>query len=203
VLDRLQPDFIGLQELENRRLDGELVSEYLGRRLGMYAYPGSTLKRQDAPYGNLLLSRQRAREIRLHDISSTGREPRGLIEAEYRLLGRRIRLLVTHFGLTAPERRKQAEMACRLIPQHRGDLDVLLGDFNEWRPGSYPLRTLARRFGAVARRRSWPARWPLLALDGICVSSGPARTAVRAETSYPARFASDHLPVVGDIELTD
>jgi endonuclease/exonuclease/phosphatase family metal-dependent hydrolase len=201
LLQRLQPDFVGLQELEDRRIDGELVSDYLARRLDMYAYPGSTLKREDAPYGNLLLSRQPARITRLHDISSAGREPRGVIEAEYELLDQRFRLLVTHFGLSAIERNTQAESVYRLIQQHDADLTVLLGDFNEWRLWSYPLRTLKRSFGSVARCRSWPARWPVLALDGICISPGSAVANVRAETSSPARSASDHLPLIGDIEL--
>ena len=34
--------------------------------------------------------------MRLHDISVPDREPRGVIEAAYKLLGRRVRVLVTH-----------------------------------------------------------------------------------------------------------
>ena len=201
VLHRVQPDFVGLQELEDRCIGDELIREYLARRLQLFAYPGSTLKREDAPYGNLLLSRERAQTTRLHNISSPGREPRGVIEAEYNLRGSRTQVLVTHFGLAAHERRAQAEAVSRLIRRRNADLTVLLGDFNEWRPGSYPLRTLARCFGSVARRRSWPARWPILALDGICISPGAVRAIVDVETSHLTRVASDHLPVVGDIQL--
>lgn len=201
VLHELQPDFIGIQELEDLVLDDERVSEYLAQNLDMHAYRGPTLMRQDAHYGNLLLSREPAQITRIHDISAPGREPRGIIEAEYALLHRRVRLLVTHFGLRGSERRRQVETLSAIADNGDADVNILLGDFNEWRPASYTARMLKKRFGALSRRRTWPARWPVLALDSICVSPEAVSRTIRTDTSTTARLASDHLPLVGDLEL--
>jgi endonuclease/exonuclease/phosphatase family metal-dependent hydrolase len=197
----LRADFVGIQELEDRILGTEPVSEYLARNLDMHAYRGSTLMRQDAHYGNLLLSKEPAQAMRLHDISMPDREPRGVIEAMYDLLGQRVRVLVTHFGLKAFERRQQVRNLLGIVDGDDPDIDVLTGDFNEWRPASHTVKALKSRFGIVVRRRTWPARRRLLALDGICVSPEVLRHTVRVVDSRRARWASDHLPLVCDLEI--
>jgi endonuclease/exonuclease/phosphatase family metal-dependent hydrolase len=201
LLDELRADVIGIQELEDRTVGDEPVSEYLARTLGMHAYRGATLKREDAHYGNLLLSREPAATTRMHDISVPGREPRGIIEAGYNLYGQRVRVLVTHFGLKVAERREQARNLLRVIDADNPDVDVLLGDFNEWRPVSYTVKALKKRFGAVPRLGTWPAGRPLLPLDSICIAPDAVRRTVRVMSSTEARHASDHLPLVCDLEL--
>ena len=201
VLHELQADFIGIQELEDRTIGSERVSEYLARNLGMHGYRGATLKRRDAHYGNLLLSARPAKRVRMHDISMPGREPRGVIEAEFELFKRCVRLLVTHFGLRAGERRRQVDDVLRIADDGGADVDVLLGDFNEWRPGSYAVRMLKKRFGAVPRLRTWPARRPALPLDSICIAPHGARATIDVVNSCAARQASDHLPLVSDLRL--
>lgn len=202
VLEDLRADFIGIQELEDRHFGHERVSEYLARSLGMRAVRGATLRRGNAHYGNLLLSRETATATGMHDMSIPGREPRGLIEAQYELAGRRVRVLVAHFGLRAMERRKQVDRLAAIAGDNRPDLDVLLGDFNEWRPLSYTWRVLSKHFGRVLRRRSWPSRQPVLALDGICVAPAAFELRHRVVGTRTARAASDHLPVICDIFLT-
>ncbi len=199
VLAELRADFIGIQELEDRPFGDEPVSAYLARELGMRAYRGATLKRRDAHYGNLLLSREPAAATRLHDISVPGREPRGIIEARYELFGQQVRVLVTHFGLRSAERRKQVRDLLRVIDGGAGDIDVLAGDFNEWRPVSYTVRALKKRFGAVPRRATWPASRPLLALDSICVSPESVHRDILVVNTALTRLASDHLPLVCDL----
>jgi endonuclease/exonuclease/phosphatase family metal-dependent hydrolase len=201
LLHELQADFIGVQELEDRVVGGERVSEYLARNLGMHACRGATLKRKDAHYGNLLLSSQPAMRTRMHDISIPGREPRGVIEAEFGIFRRSVRVLVTHFGLQARERRRQVDDVLRIAADGEADVDVLLGDFNEWRPGSYAVRALKKRFGAVPRLRTWPARRPALPLDSICIAPLSACSAIDVVKSDAASQASDHLPLVCDLRL--
>ena len=203
VLDDLNADFIGIQELEDRVFGGETVSEYLARTLGMHAYRGATLKRQDAHYGNLLLSREPAATTCMHDISVPGREPRGIIEAGFVAHGHGIRLLVTHFGLRARERRRQVDDLLTITRSTTSDVDVLLGDFNEWRPLSYTVSALKKRFGTVPRRGTWPSGRPMLPLDSICVAPATLRRSVRVVNSMAARLASDHLPLVCDLDLPD
>ena len=203
VIDGLQPDFIGIQELEDRDFHGEPVSDYLARSLGMHAYRGATLRRGDAHYGNLLLSGHPAIATRTHDISVPGREPRGVIECEYDFAGGRIRVLVSHFGLRSRERRRQVDELAAIASDNKADVDVLMGDFNEWRPASRTMRVLKRQFGAVLRQPSWPSRRPLLSLDGICVSPAAIEFSHGVARTAAARQASDHLPVVCDLFLPE
>lgn len=202
VLGELNADFIGIQELEDRDFQGETVSAYLARRLGMHAYRGATLKRGDDHYGNLLLSRHRAVRLQTHEISVPGREPRGIVEARYDIGGRRVRVMVTHFGLRAGERRRQASQLAVVARRQPADIDVLMGDFNEWRPASYTVRTLKRLYANVIRHRSWPTRRPLLFLDGICLSPPGIDFTARAVRNAAARQASDHLPLICDVRLS-
>ncbi len=201
VLEDLRADFIGIQELEDRDFDDSSVSEYLARALGMHAYRGSTLKRGDAHYGNLLLSRDCAIKTRMHDISVPGREPRGVIEAEYDIRDRNIRVLVTHLGLRGRERRRQVDAIANYSGRNGAHLVVLMGDFNEWWPASYTVRSLQQQFGSVLRHRSWPARRPILALDGICISPSTIECSDDVCRTTAARQASDHLPVICDVRL--
>ena len=187
ILHELQADFIGIQELEDRLVGGERVSEYLARNLGMHACRGATLKRRDAHYGNLLLSTRPAARTRVHDISTPGREPRGVIEAEFEIYQRRVRLLVTHFGLRARERRRQVDEVLRIAADGRADVDV--------------VRKLKKHFGAVPRLRTWPAKRAALPLDGVCISPASARRAIDVVNTMATRQASDHLPLVCDLRL--
>lgn len=202
VLQELEADFVAIQELEDRVLGTESVSEFLARSLGMHPYRGATLKRQDAHYGNLLLSRRPARSMQRHDISVLGREPRGIIDARYSVFDRKIRILVTHFGLKAAERRKQVDALLQIAAGGESDIDLLAGDLNEWWPMNRTLRALGKRFGTMSRHCTWPARRPVLALDRIFVSPRAIHRTVHVADSKPARWASDHLPLVCDLELS-
>jgi endonuclease/exonuclease/phosphatase family metal-dependent hydrolase len=74
----------------------------------------------------------------------------------------------------------------------------VLGDVNEWLRGARSLRRLRAAFGARSVL-SFPAQWPLLALDQILVQPAGALGRVWAHRSPLARIASDHLPVVATV----
>jgi endonuclease/exonuclease/phosphatase family metal-dependent hydrolase len=201
ILLALEADFVALQEVEDRAFGGTTVSEFLADRLGMTAHYGSTLNRGDAPYGNLMLARHPAVEVRSHDISVHGGEPRGALEARFVLGDVRLQLIATHLGLRSAERADQARKLLQIVDNDRADIVVLAGDINEWRPRTFPLKALAGGFEFHSRARTFPARSPILALDRIYVSPGAVVTRVRAESTRAARRASDHLPLVCDIEV--
>ena len=78
---------------------------------------------------------------------------------------------------------------------------VVLGDVNDWLPGRSVGHVLDERLGTAARLRSFPSPWPMLSLDRIWVHPAGARRRTFVHTSALARHASDHLPVVADIDL--
>src|SRR6185312_2974749 len=72
---------------------------------------------------------------------------------------------------------------------------IVLGDINEWMPLSRPVRWMNSLLGRSVAERSFPSRWPLLALDRVWVRPRPALLALKAHHSALAAVASDHLPV--------
>ena len=201
IVEPLEADFLALQEVEDRSVAGTTVSEFLGARLGMHAYRGVTLRRQDADYGNLVLSKHVARGSVLHDISVRGGEPRGCIEVDVDIDNLHVRLFATHLGLRVRERLQQVERLAPALRRDDADLRILAGDINEWRPAGRVLRALHDTFEPAPRRRTFPSHLPTIALDRILVSPRHALAKIRTVNNAESRMASDHLPLVCDIML--
>ena len=81
VLREIDADIYALQEVEAHDNGGAML-EWLARELGYTAIAGTTLQRHDGHFGNGLLTRCRAHEVNLVDLSWRRREPRGAIAAD-------------------------------------------------------------------------------------------------------------------------
>ena len=118
------------------------------------------------------------------------------VEKSYQRGGETVRVIVTHLGLFAAERRYQIRRILDIIRKNPlQERIVVLGDMNEWLPLSRPLRWLNGILGRSVAERSFPSRWPLLALDRVWVRPRHALLALKAHRSALAARASDHLPV--------
>jgi endonuclease/exonuclease/phosphatase family metal-dependent hydrolase len=162
----------------------------------MQAIPGLTLLRHDGPYGNALLTRRKVLAVRRLGFTYSGREPRNALDVDLEVGGDAVRVIVTHLGLWPAERRFQVKEILKLVkdsPVH--ERIVVLGDINEWLPLGRPLRWLNGLFGHSIVERSFPSRWPLLALDRAWVRPRHSLLALKAHRSPLAQVASDHLPV--------
>lgn len=94
VILEIRADVVALQEIT---LDhaGDLVN-HLEKTTGMLTVDGTIFAGGVGRYGNVLLSRYGIREQRLHDLSFSGCEPRGVIETCcYRLRSCRFELCLT------------------------------------------------------------------------------------------------------------
>jgi endonuclease/exonuclease/phosphatase family metal-dependent hydrolase len=201
VIGELGADIIGLQEVDWHD-DVHWQVEYLTHLPGYQAVTGANIRDHRGEYGNLLLTRPAVHEVRRIDLSMTRREPRGAIDADVDYGGKRLRVLVTHFGLRICERWRQAVRLRQALSERPDGATVLLGDFNDWSPGSLSLRPLlgmCRQSGAAA---TYPSRRPLFALDRILVRGLPPPSGFRAHASALARQASDHLPVIAQIHVS-
>jgi len=187
VIRELDCDTVGLQEVDHRL-------DYIGGRLGMEVVPGLTLIRHDGPFGNALLTRRKVLDVRRLELGYGRREPRNALDVDLEVGGARLRVIVTHLGLFAPERRWQVKKLIELLRETEENL-VVLGDINEWFPFSRPLRWFNRLLGHSVADRSFPSRWPLFALDRVWVRPRRALLALKAHRSPLATVASDHLPV--------
>lgn len=192
---------VGLQEVACGPFDANEVAELaLGNGYHWYAIP-TRGHRSTRQYGNALLSHVPAEAVHVHDLSIAGREPRGALEVRLRWQSHGLRVVVTHLGLHAGERRAQVERLLALLGRAPTMTTVLLGDINEWLIWGRPLRWLHRRFGNSPSVRSFPARLPIFALDRIWVDRPCAISAIGAFHTSESRLASDHLPVVATLRL--
>lgn len=192
---------IGLQEVESRGAAGAVRE--LEERTGMRAVAGPTIVESDGDYGNILLTTARVLDTERHDLTVDGREPRGAVEARLETeAGAVFTVIVTHLGLRRRERRRQVERLIEVCRRDRvrGPL-VVAGDFNEWNPLARTLRRLRRELGRAGAVRTFPAWRPILALDRIWVRAEGTGRAARAVVTELTRVASDHLPVVAELDV--
>jgi endonuclease/exonuclease/phosphatase family metal-dependent hydrolase len=189
VIEELGADTVGLQEVDYRL-------DYIAQKLGMQAIPGLTLARHDGPFGNALLTRRKVLAVRRLAFTYSRREPRNALDVEIEVAGEPVRVIVTHLGLWPAERRYQVKKILQLIRSTPTcERVVVLGDINEWLPLGRPLRWMNALFGRSPVERSFPSRWPLLALDRVWVRPRHALVALKAHRTALAQRASDHLPV--------
>ncbi|MCP5365127.1 MAG: endonuclease/exonuclease/phosphatase family protein [Hyphomicrobiales bacterium] len=203
VIGEIDADIIGLQEVDWRHdhTDESGRFELLSHLPGYRAVAGPNMRDHRGHYGNLLLTRLDVQQVRLVDLGPSNREPRGAIDADFHVCGENLRVIVTHLGLGLLERWRQAKRLRDIVSGRMHHPTVLLGDLNEWLPGSPTLRPLLGICQSTARPASYPSCWPAVSLDRILTHAVKPQPAVRAHDTRIARKASDHLPIVADLDL--
>jgi endonuclease/exonuclease/phosphatase family metal-dependent hydrolase len=151
-------------------------------------------------FGNALLTRHRIVEVHRIDLSMERREARGALAATIDVGGMMLHVLATHLGLRVHERRFQVQQILNYLDSVRGTFVVVLGDFNDWLPGRSAAHVLDHRLGRPPRPATYPVAWPLVALDRIWVQPRLALRRIAVHATPTARLASDHLPVVAEID---
>lgn len=213
VLRDLKADLIGLQEVDTRVPAGvgpdgsEPIAsgmnqlDYMAFMLKVNAIAGPCIREDHGHYGNALLTRLPVTDVRSIDLSVQGREPRGALDIDVNVAGRVLRVIVTHLGCRAFERRRQIGRLLAYIGHSPKRPTLIMGDFNEWSPLSRGIRTINAHFGLTSARPSFPSRWPVFSLDRIWVLGGTKSPLFRINKSPLARVASDHLPVSATIHI--
>jgi endonuclease/exonuclease/phosphatase family metal-dependent hydrolase len=202
VINRSEAQIIGLQEVHSDASGAEELHQmnYLAAATGLQAIPGPAVERRNGHYGNVLLTSYKVLAVHNLNLSYPGREPRGAIDAELEIGGAIVRVIVTHLGLRAPERRFQVRKLLLALSEPRAATVIILSDFNEWLPTGRSLRWIHTRLGKTALVRTFPAAFPLFALDRIWVSPEAALVKVSRVRTPLTRIASDHLPLKGVIQ---
>ena len=172
-----------------------------------YAY-GRNAVYNSGHHGNAVLSKFPILRHDNHDVSVNGPERRGLLHCVIEIPDHAVQLhaICVHLGLKESHRRIQLDRLCGLLkdlpPSHPV---VVAGDFNDWRQRAHHVLEKAGLYevfkhanGGAAR--TFPARWPVLALDRIYVRNAQAHSPV-ALSIRPWSHLSDHSPLAARIEL--
>lgn len=201
VIDHLDADIVALQEVEWGLPAHEAWLEHYAERRGYTMIADPNIEDHRGRFGNVLLSRCPVIEADRIDLSVDRFEPRTAIAAVVDIQGVAMRVIATHLGLRARERRQQTASIAGYLAARENGPAMLLGDLNDWRWASRSIRPVLELFDKAPSPRSFPSRRPLFALDRILFRSIADHPRVRAETHPLARMASDHLPVAARFRL--
>lgn len=196
AIDQLGADIVALQEVEWGHPVHEAWLERYAERRGYALISGPNIRDHRGHYGNVLLSRHPVSEADRIDLAVGRFEPRGAIAVGVDIAGVFHRVITTHLGLRARERREQSTRIARYLSERDAGPAILLGDLNEWRWGSRSIRPITDLFEKASSPRSFPSRRPLFALDRILFRMIEDRPLVRADRHPLTCLASDHLPVI-------
>ncbi|MBP5856863.1 endonuclease/exonuclease/phosphatase family protein [Marivibrio halodurans] len=204
VIEAIDADILAVQEFMPNKgglnaRDADQFAENAG-----YHVVSQPIRRVTGNYqANLLLSRLPAHRSDLVDLKHRRNEPRGAILAEFEIGAHSLTVIATHLGLTPRARAFQLDRLLALAPWRDGGYFALMGDLNAFIPWGPVDRRLRREFRDHARPASFPAGRPMMPLDRIAIHPGHAVEKVGVHDVDPAPFASDHLPVVADLNLPD
>ena len=209
VLREIDADILCLQEVEARGVhspNGGQAS-YLAEATNRSVIV-SVAARGRGRFANAILTRFPPLATRVIDLAVPGYEPRGAIDVDLPIDDRILRVMATHFGLHAGERRLQANRLIAALGEPTASRPIphavlLVGDLNEWRGRAGGVRALDRCFGPSAAPRTFPSWMPVLPLDRIYAFGPAILRDVHVYRSPLARLASDHLPLVGTLWWTN
>lgn len=161
-------------------------------------------------HGNAVMSKFPIIRHQNHDVSIAGPERRGLLHCELRVPGQAssVHVICVHLGLAESHRTQQLELLCEVVRTEVPDQAPLIvaGDFNDWRRRAHAplLRDAGLRevfvtaYGEPAK--TFPARFPLLALDRIYVRNASVHLPVVLPRK-PWSHLSDHAPLAAEIHF--
>ncbi|MFA6284385.1 MAG: endonuclease/exonuclease/phosphatase family protein [Desulfurivibrionaceae bacterium] len=219
ILAHYDADIVLLQEVDvgaPRSRELNLAQELA--ELGNYPYyaVGLNVQLRKGMYGNATLSRYPIARERNIDLTLDGRKARGCLFTELEMpSGAGAPLLPVfnlHLGLSFKERPQQVGRLVRAPEFTRlgeDDACVVAGDFNDWWTRLAPLFTEALGFVCATNHvagyqnafLTYPSFSPTTGLDkvfcrGPITVLGGKRCRLRV-----SKVASDHLPVIADLQL--
>ena len=188
----LEPDVAGLQEVRRGALLGDQPAA-LRKRLRLDGPFAPTIRVRRYEFGNMLLTRGRVLSAEDIVLPSPDAVSRGCVLARVELDGARFAVAVAHLGVRPADLPVHLAILERRLP-HDEPL-VLLGDFNATAQALEPLSGLLT-FPPDAPH-TFPAGRPAVGIDLV----GYSRHWRLASVTAAASDASDHLPVLAELEL--
>jgi len=200
VISELDADVIALQEVL-RPLQGEDPLERLADVMGLHLAFAATRTHRHGELGNAILSRSPILNVSILDLSFSRLERRVAVAARFETDQSSLGVVATHLALVDRTRHRQVRELLDHPQLLRGPV-ILLGDMNAWRrcKATRALEGAMQGHEEFEWPPSFPAAAPVLALDRV-YARGARIVDVRTHATAAARRASDHLPVLAQVEL--
>ena len=220
ILYHHDADLVLLQEVDDgarrsKRLD---LAKQLAQLVDYPHYAvGHNVRLRSGRYGNATLSRFKIERERNIDLTIGKRKRRGCQHTTLRVEKRpghphRIEVFNLHLGLSPKERTQQVGRLVKsdefksLTPERPC---IVAGDFNDWRSMLHPIFTQILDFHCATQGdeelngaiRTFPSFSPTAGLDRLYYRGLRVVHARRCRLRA-SRVASDHLPVIVDLDLT-
>lgn len=199
TIEKADPDIIGFQEADAGRVPSLSVDEvlWLSRRLNMHSAYGPSWGNT---YGVAVLSRYPI-VGRVRYLLTSEKQQRACLETKIDTGDQVITFFSVHLGLDVAERERQLEELLRYTAG-ASPPKVLVGDFNAT-PDSHEIGRVLEQFEhsfaltGTGTGYTSPADTPRKTIDYVFVSPDVHTISAAVMDS----LASDHLPVVADIEI--
>ncbi len=209
------PDVVLLQEVDQfvKRSNHDRQVDLLGDMLGFRhrTYFPNVRVRGGGEYGNAILSRFPLTDTRNIDLTVSWRKRRSVLHARYRVRlsshrnTRTVHVFNMHLGLSGAERKIQLRRFLDSHPFngfHEHTPVIVAGDLNDvWGTLGSKLLEPAGFRSMHKPLRTFPAYAPVRALDALYVRGNVAITKVQRARIELAKRASDHLPLIADLEI--
>lgn len=216
VIAASRPDIVALQELDVGRARTRNVDQAhrLAELLGMKSHFHAAVHVEEEQYGDAILTALPERLVRAAALPGypriRGLEPRGALWVAVDLGGGvELQVINTHLGLVPREQQRQAAALLGeawMMSDAFTAPAVLLGDFNAT-PYSQTYRMLhtvmrdAQAGRRMAPTATFPSRFPFMRIDHVFLAGEIEVAKVSSPYDGRARAASDHLPLVVDLEI--
>lgn len=216
VISQYEPDVVALQELDlNRERSGGMDQPHLiAQHLEMMYHFHPTIQIEEEQYGNAILSRYPMHLNKAEKLPNVSRlkenESRGALWVTLKVKDIHVQVINTHLGLKRKE--KELQVDSLLGEEWLNNLScqgavILCGDFNAW-PCSSACRKIRRIFDDVQFKKNnhkpkatWFSLFPFSRIDHIFVSSNIEVMDVKVPNTQLIRRASDHLPLMADLQF--
>jgi endonuclease/exonuclease/phosphatase family metal-dependent hydrolase len=208
VINRQHPDLVGLQEVDRgvKRTEGKDEIAEVAKLTDMHYAFAHNLDYQGGQYGVAILSRFPigARDHRKFE-NLREAERRGMIRIEVDVGGKTINFVTTHLDYQHDDGRLfEAEQMLKFLQGIDGPL-IIVGDLND-EPSGNTYKLMSRAFDdtwvrsrAKAVGLTYPADKPVKRIDYVFTRQSDR---IKAKKAWVVNtLASDHLPLVADLEL--
>jgi len=208
VIESARADVVALQEVDfgrGPRAEHSAVDR-LAARLGMRSHFTYTRDGARGHFGNAVLTPHSLELVAEGILPRRRDEARAVQWLKIGSNGLQVHLMNTHLSVSFRERSAQmnALLGAEWAVRARDLPLVVCGDFNA-SPWSMVYRRLRRDLKDAqcgkTRQPTWPSRLPFLRIDHIFVSPEVEVRGTQVVDDRLARLASDHLPLVAELDL--